>query len=157
VYFVFKFLIFDIVQNKMSFQHHQIYLYKRLVQAKLFIDRNFADKIELNNIAGEACFSKFHFIRLFKNVYGKTPHHYLTQVRIEHAKTLLTENISIAEVGSSVGFESMTSFTGLFKRVVGLTPSLYQQRQLRRKTEIAAAPLQFIPNCFAQTHGWSKK
>jgi AraC-like DNA-binding protein len=135
-------------------QHHQIYLYKRLVQAKLFIDKNFADKIDLTNIADEACFSKFHFIRLFKDIYGKTPHYYLTVVRIEHAKNLLKENISIAEVGSSIGFESITSFTALFKRLAGSTPSVYQQRQLRRKADILTAPLQFIPNCFAQTHGW---
>jgi AraC-like DNA-binding protein len=141
----------------MSFQHHQIYLYKRLVQAKLFINKNFSDKIDLSNIAGEACFSKFHFIRVFKNIYGKTPHHYLTEVRIERAKILLKENISIAEVGSGVGFESMTSFTALFKRLVGSTPSVYQQRLLRRKTDIAAMPLKFIPNCFAQTHGWVNK
>jgi AraC-like DNA-binding protein len=141
----------------MSFQHHQIYLYKRLVQAKLYIDKNFADKIDLSNIAGEACFSKFHFIRLFKNIYGKTPHHYLTEVRIERAKILLKENTSIAEVGSGVGFESMTSFTALFKRLVGTTPSVYQQRLFKRKTDIAAMPLKFIPNCFAQTHGWVNK
>jgi AraC-like DNA-binding protein len=71
----------------------KIYLYKRIVQAKLFIDARFSDNIDLHNIADEACFSKFHFIRLFKTVYGKTPHQYLKQVRIENAKMFFAKRI----------------------------------------------------------------
>src|SRR6478609_6508435 len=97
-------------------QYQKIYLYKRIVRAKLFIDSHYAERIDLNNIASEAHFSKFHFIRLFKSVYGKTPHHYLTHVRLHHAKDLLTRNISTTVVALSVGFESVTSFTGLFKK-----------------------------------------
>lgn len=47
-----------------------------MVQAKLFIDFNYAESIDISNIADEACFSKFHFIRLFKKIYGRTPHQY---------------------------------------------------------------------------------
>ncbi|PZR36256.1 MAG: AraC family transcriptional regulator, partial [Azospira oryzae] len=70
-------------------QYEKRYLYKRVVQAKLFIDQHYAEHIDLNNIADQASFSKFHFIRLFKTIYGKTPHHYLTQVRIDQAQLLL--------------------------------------------------------------------
>ena len=49
----------------------KIYLYRRIVQAKLFIDSNFAENIDAREIAGEACYSKFHFIRTFKSIYGK--------------------------------------------------------------------------------------
>ena len=49
-------------------QFPKIYLYRRVVQAKLFIDGHFDENIELDNIAEEACFSKFHFIRLFKKI-----------------------------------------------------------------------------------------
>ena len=42
-------------------------MYKRIVQAKLFIDRKYAERIALNNISDEAHFSKFHFVRLFKD------------------------------------------------------------------------------------------
>jgi AraC-like DNA-binding protein len=66
----------------------RVYLYRRIVQAKLFIDSKYADKIDLDNISDEACFSKFHFIRLFNSIYGKTPHQYLTFVRIEKAQQL---------------------------------------------------------------------
>ena len=68
----------------------KIYLYRRIVQAKLFIDGHFGDDIDLDNIADEAYFSKFHFIRLFKTIYNRTPHQYLTIVRIENAKQFLT-------------------------------------------------------------------
>ena len=53
-------------------QYPKVYLYKRIVQAKLFIDNNYFKNIDLDNISDEANFSKFHFMRLFKNAYGKT-------------------------------------------------------------------------------------
>ncbi|MEO7266355.1 MAG: AraC family transcriptional regulator [Ferruginibacter sp.] len=137
-------------------QYPKIYLYRRIVQAKRFIDEHFNDNIDLDNIADEAYFSKFHFIRLFKNIYDKTPHQYLTYVRIEKAKLLLAEDIPVAEVCFSVGLNSASSFTGLFKRIVGLTPSAFQQNQLKRKTAITLMPLKFIPNCFAENKGWTK-
>ena len=137
-------------------QYQKIYLYKKIVQAKLFIDNHYGKDIDLNNIADEAYFSKFHFIRTFKNIYGKTPHHYLIQVRIDIAKELLAKNISITEVCFLVGFGSTTSFAGLFKKSVGLSPSAFQQQQQNRKTAIASGPLHFIPNCFAESHGWTK-
>jgi AraC-like DNA-binding protein len=133
-----------------------IYLYKRIVQAKLFIDNNFAEKIDLNNIADEAYFSKFHFVRLFKKIYGKTPHQYLTFVRIENAKKLLQTDIPVSHVCFSVGFESISSFAGLFKKMTGITPSMFQLQQKTRRSEMIQRPLRFIPNCFAQTHGWTK-
>ncbi|HVW94740.1 MAG TPA: AraC family transcriptional regulator [Mucilaginibacter sp.] len=132
----------------------KIYHYRRIVQAKLFIDTHFAEKIDLDNIADEALFSKFHFIRLFRSVYHKTPHQYLSAVRIEKARQLLASEMSAANVCYAVGFESVSSFTGLFKRVTGVTPAVYQAAQHRRQSEIASAPLKFIPNCFAEKKGW---
>jgi AraC-like DNA-binding protein len=134
----------------------KVYLYRRIVQAKLFIDDNYANTLELDNIAGEAFFSKFHFIRLFKKIYNQTPHHYLTSVRIEQAKLLLQTQMAVTEVCFSVGFDSISSFTGLFKRITAVTPSLYQKLQWRRKEEIHKMPLRFIPNCFAENNGWTK-
>jgi len=68
----------------------------------------------------------------------------------------LTKNILVSEVCYSVGFDSVTSFTALFKKLVGPTPSAFQQQQKKRNTDIATSPLHFIPNCFAETHGWIK-
>ena len=123
-------------------------LYRRIVQAKLFIDSNYAERIDAGEIAGEACYSKFHFIRTFKSIYGRTPHQYLTHVRIERAKELLEQEVSVTEACLAVGFESPGSFTSLFKRRAGVTPSEYQRRQLERKAEIIEEPLRFIPGCF---------
>ena len=141
----------------MTEEYPKIYLYKRIVHAKLFIDNHFSEKIDLNNIADEAYFSKFHFIRLFKKIYGKAPHQYLTRVRIEKAKQLLQKGTSVTEVCFTVGFESLSSFTGLFKRYLHLTPSQYQQYVQQRQQQIEKEPLQFIPNCFAEQKGWTQK
>jgi AraC-like DNA-binding protein len=130
-------------------RYPHVYLYKRIVQAKLFIDHNFAQAIDLNNISGEASFSKFHFIRLFKSIYGKTPHQYLTQVRIENAKQLLQKEISVTETCFAVGFDSLSSFTALFSRYAKLSPSIYQRQFMQKQVLIKSKPLQFIPACFA--------
>ena len=127
----------------------KLYLYRRIVQAKIFIDEHYDQKLDLDNIADEAYFSKFHFIRLFKKAYNQTPHHYLTSVRIQRAKELLRSACSVIDVCYAVGFESVSSFTALFKRTTGLTPSAFQLQQQLLRLEISRMPLKFIPGCFA--------
>jgi AraC-like DNA-binding protein len=134
----------------------RVYLYRRIVAAKLFIEKHFADDINLDDIADEAYFSKFHFIKLFKFIYKETPHQYLSSVRIKHAKTLLRKDIPAAQVCYAVGFESVSTFTGLFKRATGQTPSAYRQMQQEKLTTVTNYPLRFIPNCFAEKNGWIK-
>jgi AraC-like DNA-binding protein len=141
----------------MTADYPKIYLYKRVVQAKLFIDAYFGENIDLENIADEAYFSKFHFIRLFKTIYGKTPHQYLTRVRIENAKELLQKGVSVTDTCFAVGFDSISSFAGLFRRYVNTSPSVYQQQFEERKEQIKKVPLHFIPNCFAEQQGWIQK
>ena len=137
-------------------QYEKIYLYKRIVQAKLYIDDHFGDPIDLNLISEQAHFSKFHFIRVFKSVYGLTPKNYLTRVRIDQAKKYLSEGHSVLESGLRVGFERPTTFSGLFKKMTGESPSSYQKQQLLRQQAMSLQPLHFVPNCFAETHGWAK-
>jgi AraC-like DNA-binding protein len=132
------------------------YLYRRVVRAKLFIDENYARAIDLDAVSDEACFSKFHFMRLFKQVYGRTPHQYLTYVRVEQAKQRLGAGDPVTKVCFDVGFDSVSSFTGLFKRCVGITPAAYQVEQLRRRDAIAERPLVHIPGCFAEAKGWTQ-
>jgi len=134
-------------------QYPKIYLYRRIVHAKLFIDACSADNIDLSNIADEAYFSKFHFIRLFKSIYLKTPHQYLIAVRVEKALQLLKAGTPVSEVCYAVGFESLSSFSGLFKRVAGITPSAYVLQQKQRKKQMESSPLTFIPGCFAHKSG----
>ena len=130
------------------------YLYRRVVQAKLYIDANYSSSIDLDNIADEAAFSKFHFIRLFREIYGRTPHQYLIAVRIEKARLFLAGGRSVSEACTEVGFDSLSSFSGLFKRLTGATPSAFLREQQDRKQKIATQPLGYIPNCFAEAKGW---
>jgi AraC-like DNA-binding protein len=132
----------------------KVYLYKRIVQAKLFMDQHYASPIDLNNIADEAFFSKFHFIRLFKKIYGKAPHQYLITVRMERAMQLLRLNASVTETCFTVGFQSVSSFTSLFKKYAGVSPSVYLQRHQQHINAIKTMPLMFIPGCFASKAGW---
>lgn len=132
----------------------KVYLYRRIVQAKMFIDRHYADEIDLNNISDEACFSKFHFIRLFTSIYGKTPHQYLQSVRIEKAKELLKAGKTVSEACFSVGFQSGTTFSGLFRKSVGESPSNFAARHKTTREQIRQTPLSFVPGCYAYQHGW---
>jgi AraC-like DNA-binding protein len=107
------------------------YLTARLIKAKLFMDQNYDRPIDLTAIAEASHFSKFHFIRQFKLFYGKTPHQYLTMIRIEKAKCLLRSQEAVSSVYFQLGFDSISSFTGLFKKMTGNTPSAYQNRYAR--------------------------
>jgi AraC-like DNA-binding protein len=138
-------------------QYPKQYLYRRIVRAKLFIDENFSLPIDLGNVSGEACFSRFHFARLFRDIYGMTPHQYLTSVRMDKARELLENDASVKEACFAVGFDSVASFTALFKRRLGLTPAAYQRARQERSRLVALAPLQHIPNCFAEKKGWIEK
>ena len=128
----------------------RIHLYRRIVQAKLFIDRNFEENINAENIADEASYSKFHFIRTFRSIYGRTPHQYLIHVRVEAAKKLLAAGVSVTEACMAVGFESMGSFTVLFKRRTGVTPSEFRREQIARNQKMREHPLAFIPGCVVE-------
>ncbi|HEX8545380.1 MAG TPA: AraC family transcriptional regulator [Cytophagaceae bacterium] len=140
----------------MPIEYPKVYLYKRIVHAKLFIDNNFSNHIDLDNIAGEAYFSKFHFIRLFKKCYGKTPHQYLIYVRMQRAIKLLQEGNAVCEVCQTVGFESVSSFSGLFKRNFGCSPSEYLLQHREMEAQVIETPLNYVPSCFVFQHGWAE-
>jgi AraC-like DNA-binding protein len=143
--------------KRVDYPYPKYYLYSRIVRAKLFIDAHYASSIALDNICDEAHFSKYHFIRLFKKIYERTPHQYLMYVRVERAKELLEKDYSVVDVCFLVGFESASSFTGLFKRTIGKTPVDYQHDYQLRQEHIRLNPLLFVPHCFARQNGWTEK
>ncbi|MEO6315930.1 MAG: AraC family transcriptional regulator [Chitinophagaceae bacterium] len=104
------------------------YQISRIVQAKHFIDQSAPDNIDLDRIARHACLSKFHFIRLFKKYYCTTPHQYIIASRIQSAKQLLRTGESVAHTCALIGFSSISSFSGLFKKITGYTPGVYQRK-----------------------------
>lgn len=107
------------------------YLYKRIKDAKILIDRKFTGEIDLTLISKQVYLSKYHFLRLFKEAYDTSPHQYVIQKRIALAKEKLTQGYSVSETCNSIGFESIPSFSSLFKRNVGVTPSEYRRNQLK--------------------------
>lgn len=128
-------------------------LYTRIVRAKLFIDENYSSPIDLDTLSNEACFSKFHFLRLFKRAYNKTPYQYLSERRIEKAKEKLrSERSSINEICEEVGFESNTSFTTKFKDYTGETPAVFRLRAMQTQRLVKEQPTRFIPNCFSSQY-----
>jgi len=132
-------------------------LYQRIVTAKLYIDDNFQEAIDLDKIAGKACLSRFHFHRLFTRVYKITPHQYLTQKRIDRAKVLLhNDDLSITEVCNEVGFESIGSFSILFKKEIGFAPTYYRNMAWLKQQQVKAQPKKFIPHCFIEGYQLEK-
>ncbi|MCB0773161.1 MAG: AraC family transcriptional regulator [Flavobacteriales bacterium] len=130
------------------------YLYKRIVQAKLFMDDHFTEHIDLAAICWEASFSKFHFTRLFREVYGTTPKAYLSKLRIEQAAQLLDQGMPVADACLNVGFESIPTFSNAFRKQVGKTPAAYRKAREERLQSMKEEPMDHIPNCYAVWLGW---
>lgn len=108
----------------------RVELYRRLYRAREFMEANLEQSLTLTEIAQVAWFSPFHFLRLFKGAFGETPHQYLMHRRIERAKVLLRKtDMPVTEICYSVGFESLGSFSGLFRREVGMPPVQYRKRR----------------------------
>ena len=124
-------------------------VYRRIVDAKLYMDQNFHESIDLRIISRKACISRFHFHRLFTRVYRKTPHQYLTKKRIALACELLGERkLSVTEICNSVGFESMGSFSMLFKKETGIGPKVYRNIAWQKQDNVKKSPGSYIPHCF---------
>ena len=99
-------------------------------QSKAFMEKYHADKIELNDLAKAAFMSRFHYVRMFKRIYGVTPKNYLRDLRISKAKALLREGHSITQTCFEVGYESLTTFSAVFKKCTGYSPKAFQKRHL---------------------------
>jgi AraC-like DNA-binding protein len=114
----------------------------RLRLAKDAMDRDWAEPLDLAMLATTAGYSRYHFVRLFKETYGETPGRYLTRRRIERARELLRSvNLTVTEICMMVGFSSLGTFCTRFKEEVGMTPTEF--RAQARKD--GPAP---IPGCF---------
>ncbi len=126
--------------------HRDPHTLARLRRARAFIDARHGDALDLEAIARAACLSRFHFLRLFRQAYGETPHRYLQRRRIEAARELLAStDLSVTEVCLEVGFESLGSFSSLFAREVGLAPMHYRRRLVVVPADIGPP----IPSCFS--------
>ena len=98
-------------------------VHERLWRARLFINQNFHQPLDLDEISQEACLSRYHFLRRFREEFATTPHQYLIDRRIEKAKELLRHRrMTVTDVCFEVGFKSLGSFSTLFRQRVGDAP-----------------------------------
>src|SRR4026209_40646 len=109
---------------------------QRLGRARDFIDHCYDHPLSLDQISEKACFSRYHFLRLFRQAFNKTPHQYLIERRIERAKELLrADDLRVTDVCLEVGFQSLGSFSSLFHKSVGHPPVTFREKS--RKTHAA--------------------
>lgn len=102
---------------------------KRISLTREWMEANFDDNITLEDMAAVANMNSQHFLRMFRQVYRTTPHQYLMGVRLEKAKQLLRDGlISVSEVCDAIGFESVSSFSLLFKKSFGLAPAQFSRQ-----------------------------
>jgi len=89
-----------------------------------YMKTNFAQKITSDDIAASAGLSKFHFLREFKRITGRTPTHYLNAFRCEYARNLLESGrCSVKEAAFLCGFTNSSYFSSVFRQYTGLLPS----------------------------------
>jgi AraC family transcriptional regulator len=99
-----------------------------LQQLKEYIDVHLNQDLKLIELSAIAQLSPYHFLRLFKQRTGITPHQYILQQRIEQAKHLLQHSkLSIAEIAVRTGFSDQSHLTRCFKRRFGITPKQLRQ------------------------------
>ena len=124
-------------------------VYKKLCRAKEFMDERCCSPIDLDSIARQANLSVYHFLRVFSKVYCKTPHRYLTLKRIDKAKEYLAlENHSITDICFDIGFESPGSFSSMFLKHTGLTPTEFRNSARRKIYMSVSFPEKLIPACY---------
>jgi AraC family transcriptional regulator len=102
----------------------------KLARVKDFVESSLDQDLTLESLAREAGYSRAHFLRMFREAMGTTPHQYVMQRRIAHAEKLLSENdLGVAEIAVACGFSSQAHLTLAFRKQTGLTPAEYRRTQ----------------------------
>jgi AraC-like DNA-binding protein len=110
-----------------------------LRRARDLMDRDYAKPLDVPAMARAALMSPSHFSRKFRAAYGETPYSYLMTRRIERAKFLLRQGLSVTDTCFSVGCTSLGSFSSRFTEIVGETPSHYRAQD--------HSDLELVPAC----------
>ncbi len=101
---------------------------RRAVETALWIDAHSHRPIDLEDAADQAGISPFHFLRLFSDVLGVTPHQYLVRSRLRHAARRLADDDSpITDIAYDVGFGDLSNFVRTFHRAAGASPLRFRQ------------------------------
>lgn len=100
----------------------------RLRQVVEHLRCHFSDNIDIDMLARMCCLSRSRFVHLFKEVTGDSPYSYVTGLRMEKAKQLLSaDSLSVTEIGDAVGYSELKSFIRVFTKEVGIPPGIYRK------------------------------
>jgi AraC-like DNA-binding protein len=106
--------------------------------------------LTIDEVARVAAMSPFHFIRQFSAVFGETPHQARIRSRLDRARLLLVSGErSVTEICMAVGFSSHGSFSTLFARRVGVSPSEYRRRARSMVAVPGTAATHLFPGCLS--------
>jgi len=104
-----------------------------ITRAKEFIHEHQTEELSLGQVAKAVNTSTFYFCKMFKKVTGINFTDYLSRVRIEKSKNLLLNpNLRVSEIAFEVGFQSLTHFNRVFKKILGQSPTEYRAQLLGR-------------------------
>jgi AraC-like DNA-binding protein len=128
---------------------------RRLGRARDLLCQALDQKLTLDQVARAALLSPGQFIRAFKAVFGQTPHQVRIDARLDLAKRLLiTDSASVTDVCHMAGFSSLGTFSYVFTRRVGLSPSAFR-REARTLVQVPGTlPLKLYPGCFTLMGYW---
>ncbi len=108
-------------------------LFRRLTRARSIIEASLDKPLDLETIARESFLSPFHLHRLYSRVFGETPHRYAVRRRMDRARRLLANSeMPVTDVCLETGFQSLGSFSTLFRRENGCSPQQYRSASLRK-------------------------
>ncbi len=110
----------------------QIEIFKGLDFAREWLQSNYSNPIRIEELSRISSISTEHFIRLFKVAFGVSPNQYLIELRLQKAHALFAQPnpLSVSEVCNAVGYSSETSFSSLFKRRFGKSPSDFVKQKI---------------------------
>lgn len=116
-----RILLNTIKKEKLSTREE---IFRRVSKGRVIIEDRLFESISIGFIAREAALSKYHFVRLFSEIFGISPYRYLLKRRIEEAQKMLkSKDISVKEVALITGFSDTSSFSKRFKKETGVSPS----------------------------------
>jgi AraC-like DNA-binding protein len=122
----------------------------RLCNARQLLRETTDGRRSVRQVARETGMSPFHFIRLFRAVFGETPKQCELDARLEQAKHLLmTTDSSVTDISMDVGFASLGSFSHLFASRFGMPPSAYRYKMRSLIRVPGETPAELIPGCFS--------
>ena len=106
-----------------------------VIAIRRYINENLESELDLDSLSETHGISKYHLIRLFKRYHGITPKQYIISQRIDRSMELLKTGKSVTQTCFAVGFESLGSFSTLFKEKTGMSPHNFRTSNFREATE----------------------